>query len=221
MATWTKPSAPLLVDVQQQLGACFKHSGVVGAYFAFPHQERVVELVSERVERLQAGTLGEEESGVAILAGRGCGMSATLEALGHAIEAARPDIMFAYVDARYVRAGEHPLRGVLAQVEIALGLEASGPTLVHDRVYEQLTRLLGTYDQKVVIALDNIDFYYGTQLRTPEQKRIAARSLEDLASLASPHTQRTLTLLSGSSGLLPRLLQASSDSQSWMPPTRC
>ena len=74
-------------------------------------------------------------------------------------------------------------------------------------MYEQLTRVLDAHDQKVVIALDNIDFYYGTQLRTPEQKRIAARSLEDLASLASPHTQRTLTLLSGSSGLLHRLLQ--------------
>ena len=101
---------------------------------------------------------------------------------------------------------------MLAQVEIALGLEASGPTLAYGRVYEQLTRVLDAHDQKVVIALDNIDFYYGTQLRTPEQKRIAARSLEDLASLASPHTQRTLTLLSGSSGLLHRLLQASSDS---------
>ena len=219
MATWTKPSAPLLVDVQQQLGACFKRSGVVdseasrpGAYFAFPHQERVVELVSERVERLQAGTLAPGQNGVAILGARGCGTSATLEALGHAVEAVRPDIMFAYVDARYVRAGEHPLRGVLAHVEIALGVEASGPELAHDLVYEQLIRVLDAHDQKVVIALDNIDFYYGTQLRTAEHKRRAAQSLDDIAAVASPHMPNTLTLLAGSSGLLQRLLQAPSDS---------
>ena len=117
LVTWTKPSTSLFEDVQQQLSVCVNHRGAGAGdtaqpapYVAFPHQEDVVSPVLYRVQRLQEHGLAYGDSGASIVRDRGCGKTSTLRAVGHAIEAVRPDIIYTHVDMRKVAAAEHPLQ---------------------------------------------------------------------------------------------------------------
>ena len=178
------------MDVQDQLRVGFdaRHVGAdktanPAPYFAFPRQNDVVKLVSRRVERLQAGGLGAGANSVTILGERGCGKTATLQAVGCAIEAVRPDIVYAYVDVSLLRPFEHPLRSVLDRVESTLGLELSGPEVRHDQVFDRLNQVLQEHNKKVMIVFDEFDKFYAQHLWTQERKSEVEKSLLDIFAL--------------------------------------
>ena len=78
-------------------------------YFEYPEQDYLVQLVSDRVALLRRRALSAGDAAVVVTGERGCGKSATLQALAPAIETAYPDIIVTYADMRHVKAPEHPL----------------------------------------------------------------------------------------------------------------
>ena len=233
-ATAVPPRAEWYHRVRTQVAAVFEagrhrpgSSSPPSLFFAYPEQEAVVQLVANSVHAMvHTGEYGAGDAGITIVSKRGCGKSATLRALGPAIEDVYGDgVVNVYLDMRSKHGpGTDLLRDVCRQVEAKLATRAEACTgsgaatepplgenddLSVAPVHTLLDRLLGMlaqHDARMVLVLDEFDEFY-TQTLDDNNRSLVSSVLTDIALLGEGASGRTLTVLCGSSAWLEMLVR--------------